>query len=49
MNHSMLYLVMGQDNARGTILFEAPWTEPDGRITHLVGQGRAAADLHAHE
>lgn len=32
MNHSMLYLVMGQDNARGTILFEAPWTEPDGRI-----------------
>ncbi len=32
MNHSMLYLVMGQDNARGVILFEAPWTEPDGRI-----------------
>lgn len=32
MSHSMLYLVMGEDNARGTILFEAPWTEPDGRI-----------------
>jgi cholesterol oxidase len=32
MNHSMLYLVMGQDNARGTILFEKPITEPDGRI-----------------
>jgi cholesterol oxidase len=32
MNHSMLYLVMGQDNARGTILFEAPVIEPDGRI-----------------
>ncbi|MEO8596035.1 MAG: GMC family oxidoreductase [Candidatus Solibacter sp.] len=32
MSHSMLYLVMGQDNARGSILFEAPWTEPDGRI-----------------
>ena len=32
MNHTMLYLVMGQDDARGTILFEAPWTEPDGRI-----------------
>jgi cholesterol oxidase len=32
MNHSMLYLVMGQDNARGSILFDAPWTEPDGRI-----------------
>jgi cholesterol oxidase len=32
LNHTMLYLVMGQDNARGTILFDAPWTEPDGRI-----------------
>ncbi len=32
MDHSMLYLVMGQDNARGVILFEAPITEPDGRI-----------------
>jgi cholesterol oxidase len=32
LDHTMLYLVMGQDNARGTILFEAPWTEPDGRI-----------------
>ena len=32
MNHSMLYLVMGQDNARGTILFETPITERDGRI-----------------
>ncbi|HXA51975.1 MAG TPA: GMC family oxidoreductase, partial [Candidatus Acidoferrum sp.] len=32
LNHGMLYLVMGQDNARGTILFEAPFTEPDGRI-----------------
>jgi cholesterol oxidase len=32
LNHTMLYLVMGQDDARGLILFEAPWTEPDGRI-----------------
>jgi cholesterol oxidase len=32
LEHTMLYLVMGQDNARGTILFDAPWTEPDGRI-----------------
>jgi hypothetical protein len=23
LNHTMLYLVMGQDNARGTILFDA--------------------------
>ena len=49
MNHSMLYLVMGQDNARGTILFEAPCTEPDGRIRISWDQGRAAADLHPHE
>ncbi len=32
LNHTMLYLVMGQDNARGLILFEKPLTEPDGRI-----------------
>ncbi|MEO8662752.1 MAG: GMC family oxidoreductase [Bryobacteraceae bacterium] len=32
LNHSMLYLVMGQDNARGVILFEKPFTEQDGRI-----------------
>ncbi|HWB83145.1 MAG TPA: GMC family oxidoreductase [Bryobacteraceae bacterium] len=32
LNHSMLYLVMGQDNGRGVILFEAPTVEPDGRI-----------------
>ncbi|PWU00387.1 MAG: hypothetical protein C5B51_25240 [Terriglobia bacterium] len=32
LNHTMLYLVMGQDDARGTILFEAPLTERDGRI-----------------
>ena len=37
MNHSMLYLVMGHDNARGSILFEAPWTERDGRIHVSVG------------
>jgi cholesterol oxidase len=39
MNHSMLYLVMGHDNARGSILFEAPWTEPDGRIRISWDQG----------
>jgi cholesterol oxidase len=39
MNHTMLYLVMGQDNARGTILFDAPWTEPDGRIRVSWDQG----------
>ena len=32
MNHSMLYLVMGQDNARGTILFDASFLDPDGKI-----------------
>ena len=33
LNHTMLYLVMGQDNARGTMNFDAPWHEPDGRMT----------------
>jgi len=32
LNHTMLYLVMGQDDARGTMVFEAPWFEPDGRM-----------------
>ena len=32
LNHTMLYLVMGQDNARGLILFDKPLIEPDGRI-----------------
>ena len=32
MNHTMLYLVMGMDDARGTIQFEAPWNVPEGRI-----------------
>ena len=49
MNHSMLYLVMGQDNARGTILFEAPLDRARRTHSHFVGQGRAAADLHADE
>ena len=33
LNHTMLYLVMGQDDARGTMHFDAPWIEPDGRMT----------------
>jgi cholesterol oxidase len=33
LNHTMLYLVMGQDNARGTMNFDAPWNEPDGRMS----------------
>ncbi len=33
LNHTMLYLVMGHDNARGTMNFDAPWNEPDGRMT----------------
>ncbi len=33
LNHTMLYLVMGQDNSRGTMNFDAPWFEPDGRMT----------------
>ena len=33
LNHSMLYLVMGLDDARGVMNFDAPWYEPDGRMT----------------
>lgn len=32
MNHSMFYLVMGHDNARGTIRLQSSITEPDGCI-----------------
>src|SRR5262249_17029979 len=32
LNHTMLYLVMGQDDARGTMVFDAPWFERDGRM-----------------
>ncbi|MEX2262034.1 MAG: GMC family oxidoreductase [Bryobacteraceae bacterium] len=32
LNHTMFYLVTGPDDARGTIVFEAPWFERDGRI-----------------
>src|SRR5262249_36094494 len=32
MNHSMFYLVMGHDNARGRIRLEPSITEPDGCI-----------------
>ena len=31
LNHSMLYLCMGFDDARGTIEFSQPWWDPDGR------------------
>jgi cholesterol oxidase len=33
LNHTMLYLVMGIDDARGTVVFEQPFFERDGRIT----------------
>ncbi len=32
LNHSMLYLVMGFDDARGTIVFDRPPFERDGRV-----------------
>ncbi len=32
LNHSMVYLCMGTDDARGTMEFETPWFEPDGRM-----------------
>ena len=47
LNHSMLYLVMGQDDARGTILFDAPWYEPDGRIQVSWDRSGSSRSLHA--
>ena len=38
LNHTMLYLVMGQDDAHGTMIFDAPWYEPDGRM-HIEWDG----------
>lgn len=32
LNHTMLYLCMGFDDARGRMIFETPWHEPDGRM-----------------
>ena len=49
MNHSMLYLVMGQDDARGTMSVRRALDRARRPDPHLLGQGRAAADLHAHE
>lgn len=41
LNHTMLYLVMGHDDARGNMVFDAPWYEPDGRMTiQWDGAGR---------
>ena len=32
LNHTMFYLVMAFDDARGRMVFEAPWHERDGQI-----------------
>ncbi len=32
LNHTMLYLVMGQDDARGTMVLETPWNDPEGQL-----------------
>ncbi|MFB3922934.1 MAG: GMC family oxidoreductase N-terminal domain-containing protein [Terriglobia bacterium] len=41
LNHTMLYLVMGHDDARGTMAFDAPWFKPEGRMTiQWDGAGR---------
>jgi hypothetical protein len=32
LNHTMFYLVTGPDDARGTMVFDAPWFERDGRM-----------------
>ncbi len=32
LNHTMFYLVMGHDDARGTMVFDAPWYDPNGSM-----------------
>lgn len=32
LNHTVFFLVMGIDDARGKLIFEAPWHEPSGRL-----------------
>lgn len=41
LNHSMLYLCMGFDDAKGSIIFETPFFERDGRVRiHWDDAGR---------
>ncbi|MGO8815166.1 MAG: GMC family oxidoreductase N-terminal domain-containing protein [Terriglobia bacterium] len=41
LNHTMFYLCMAHDDARGTMVFDAPWYEPDGRMNiQWDGAGR---------
>ncbi|HVG19523.1 MAG TPA: GMC family oxidoreductase, partial [Blastocatellia bacterium] len=50
LNHTMLYLVMGRDDARGTMVFEAPWFEPDGRMRiEWEGAGRQVVFTRINE
>jgi len=50
LNHTMLYLVMGHDDARGTMVFETPWFEPDGRMRiEWEGVGRQLAFTRINE
>ena len=45
----MFYLVMAHDDARGTMVFDAPWYEPDGRMKNSVGRGGPGDYFHAHQ
>jgi cholesterol oxidase len=50
LNHTMLYLCMGFDDARGSIIFEAPWFEPDGRVRiHWDDVGRQVVFTRINE
>jgi cholesterol oxidase len=50
LNHTMLYLVMGHDDARGTMVFEAPWYQPDGRMKiEWDGAGRQVVFTRINE
>jgi len=46
LNHTMLYLCMGFDDARGFMEFDAPWFERDGRL-RVVWRGAGGQPVFA--
>lgn len=50
LNHTMLYLCMGFDDARGVVEFPTPWWDPDGRLSIAwEGAGRQPVFMRINE
>ena len=45
LNHTMFYLVVAFDDARGRMVFETPWNERDGRLK-VVWDSAGSAELY---